>query len=336
MKKTISIVTRSFVAVIFLTAVIAAYSQSSDQTFPTAITTNEIRGRIKARDIGDSRLTTYFYAFNGEQGDVFVNVTTRNFDGDIDIFNVDGLRPLTKIVIFADPTVSETGRIVYLRKAERLLLRIEGRTPDDNPATFLVKFAGSFVALKPTRKTGDAGPPEIDPGVLNGVRVNSIGTIVETQAKPKVDTEPKIKIKEPTDETTAKTPDPENAPAAKPRKPLKKIVEEQSDKETVSSEIGTDDTKTAEKPKTKAPKPPRTAKSTTAEKQLKSGSDAKNVPDPLASIHLVIVLKEGKTIERRMSEVLRFSVDKGIMTIIAKDGTIVRYAITDVAKVTIE
>src|SRR5438477_348479 len=80
---------------------------------------------VKDRDMGDARLTTHFYAFIGDQGDIFVSVVTKNFSGDIDIFLVDGLRPLTKMVIYADGGVNETGRLIYLRKPEKLLLRVE-------------------------------------------------------------------------------------------------------------------------------------------------------------------------------------------------------------------
>jgi hypothetical protein len=37
-----------------------------------------------------------------------------------------------------------------------------------------------------------------------------------------------------------------------------------------------------------------------------------------------------------MSEVLRVGVDKGVLTLITKDGAIVRYSILDVSKMTIE
>src|SRR5438552_821087 len=79
-----------------------APAQSSDQNFPTPVTSNELSGVIKARDIGDPRLTTYYYAFDGRQGDIFINVVTKNLSGDIDIFTAEGLRPLTKMVIYAD------------------------------------------------------------------------------------------------------------------------------------------------------------------------------------------------------------------------------------------
>src|SRR5215203_5549159 len=101
------------VVLIFIVS-LAIQAQSINQNFPTPVTSNEISGTIKARDLGDARLTTYFYAFNGRKGDVFINVVTKNLDGDIDIFTADNLRPLTKITVYSDNPDSETGRVVYL------------------------------------------------------------------------------------------------------------------------------------------------------------------------------------------------------------------------------
>src|ERR1041384_8692970 len=71
-----------------------AHSQSTDQGFPTAVTDNQLSGMIKARDIGDARLTTYFFTFNARQGDLFINLVTKNLNGSVYIFIADGLRPL--------------------------------------------------------------------------------------------------------------------------------------------------------------------------------------------------------------------------------------------------
>src|SRR6185369_8954624 len=160
-----------FIAILLNAAVIIGFAQSSDQSYPTPVTTSEVAGVIKARDIGDARLTSYFYTFNGDQGDIFVNVVSKNFTGDIDIFIADGLRPLSKIIVYADSTEAETGRVIYLRKPEKLILRIEGRSPNDDPATFKLKFAGSFVAAV---DTGEQQPdlPEVKVENDSGVRVN--------------------------------------------------------------------------------------------------------------------------------------------------------------------
>ena len=164
--------------------IFSAHAQSSSQNFPTPITANEISGTIKARDIGDSRLTTYFYTFNGNQGDVFINVVTNNFNGDIDIFAVEGLRPLTKIVVYADSSINETGRVIYLRKPEKILMRIEGRSPNDDPATFQIKFAGSFAPSTDIAASDEQKPPEVEKKEQGEVIVNSVGTIIGIRPKP--------------------------------------------------------------------------------------------------------------------------------------------------------
>lgn len=339
-------------------------AQSTDQNFPTAVTTNEIDGVIKARDIGDSRLTSYFYAFDVGQGDVFINVVTNNFSGDIDVFTVDGLRPLTKMVIYADSGSSETGRIVYLRKPERLILRVEGRSPNDDPSTFKIKFAGSFVALAnqkqqdaPTIKSSDVDPE-------SGIRVNSVGTIVEVIPKPQPSPKATPESKE-AKVTIAKNKKPEtgkkNPPAPTAITPKKEIVEvaktkvaekkpapakaknpvkESEKKESATAKPAVKKTDSPEV-KTVFKKTPKSKKAETAkkapEKPTRPAEPTKeSQPDPMASIRLVIQLKDGKVIERPMNEVAKFGVDNGVLTVIAKDGTTLKYSILDVAKLTVE
>jgi hypothetical protein len=56
----------------------------------------------------------------------------------------------------------------------------------------------------------------------------------------------------------------------------------------------------------------------------------------LENISLVILFKDGTTIERPMSEVIKFGIDKGVLTVILRDGTISRYSLLDVEKTTIQ
>lgn len=284
-------------------------AQSSDQNFPTPVTTSEIRGIIRARDIGDSRVTTYFYAFDGEQGDVFINIQSRNFNGDIDIFTADTVRLLTKIVLYADAGITETGRIVYLRKGERLLLRVEGRPPGDDPASFVIKFAGSFVALKGSDVPNGGAIPKVPSSDLDGVRLNSAGAEVQPSERPKP-------VDRSNESSTRET-------EAKPEKTL-------TLKKEIPKKVGSE----AQKPKPVRRPAAEAAKTTEPPKVVVTS----NLPaDPLASIHLIIELKDGSTFEKPMNEVLRFSTDsRGTITVIGKDGKIVRYQITDVARVTIQ
>lgn len=368
------------------------FAQSTNQLFPTPVTTNEINGTIRARDVGDPRLTTYFYAFNGEQGDIFINVVTANFNGDIDVFTNDGARTLTKIVIYADASDNETGRVIYLRKPEKLLLRVQGRTLNDDPATFRIKFAGSFQAMKDAPVTEEPALPEVKPDTSSGVRVNSVGTIVEVIPKPaptpkevpakavagnakpentdnsekkEIVKEIAIEIEEESAVVAQTNPEPRNesvensetAAQNSENPPVETAAKESKLEEKTATENKT--AKAEKRAKTKPVKEreqeavaekteaekPETTEKTTEQPVEKKAAAAKNkktkpektvAPDPLANVRLLVLFKDGTKIERPMSEILKFGVDKGILTVISKDGTIGRYSMLDVQKMTIE
>ncbi|MEZ5307658.1 MAG: hypothetical protein R2684_10995 [Pyrinomonadaceae bacterium] len=161
-----------------------AYAQSSDQNNPTYVTGSEISAQIKARGIGDSRLTSHFYLFEGRQGDLFINIVTSNLNGTIDVFELNGLKPRTRVTLFADNPDGETGRVVYMRESTKLLLRIQGRTPNDDPARYQIKFAGTFAVLE--KGVGDDEAPQVVNAPNGNVRVNSVGAIIEVP-KPQKD-----------------------------------------------------------------------------------------------------------------------------------------------------
>ncbi len=390
-------------------------AQSINQNYPTPIVSNEISGKIAARDIGDSRLTAYFYTFDGTQGDVFINVVTNNFNGDIDVFTADNLKPLTKITIYADDTDSETGRVVYLRQPVRLILRIEGRSPNDDAATFRVKFAGSFAASQAVADNSEPKTPAVKSNEETGIRVNSVGTIIEVKPKPaptpkaiavekpaeqtlttaqigkrkkdkirdknKIENEPdkassdappkavaetiisetnkvkpaEIETKNPTIITIDKNPSPTEE---KPSSELESKTAEIKSSETSPANVATDNAAEKNNDKTNIEIKKDSTESVKPETEVKSEEEkpeketiiakkesAKrkktNAPQPvpasaLENIRLVILFKDGTKIERPMSEILKFGVDKGILTVISKDGAIGRYSILDVEKTTIQ
>lgn len=310
-------VIRAFVALVVLSAF--TFAQSSDQNFPTHVTSNDINGRISARPIGDARLTTYFYLFEGTQGDIFINVATTNFTGDIDVYAADSMKPLTKMVMYADAGRSETGRLIYLRQSARLLLRIEGRTPNDDAATFRIKFAGSFVALAPetyeppptvaSKQSAVSSQQSAAKTDVSESRPVGTGAKTENQSETaKVPEDPKPKTEDPSSDTVY-----ENKSAKVTVKPTKPppVKKRTTTAKTAKPKPA------ARKPKTANPKPP-------------------SEPDPLANIKLVVVFKDGTVIERPMTEISRFSFDNGRLTVVEKNGTITRYQMTTISKVTIE
>lgn len=362
-----------FAVSIFASIMVA---QSTDQTFPTPVHNNEISGVIKARDVGDSRLTSHYFTFEGGQGDLFINVQTANFSGDVDVFAVPGLRPLTKMVMYAEAAASETGRVIYLRKPETILLRIQGRTPGDEEASYRIKFAGSFVASK--AQDGAPEAPKVDSDTRSNVRVNSVGTIVEvipkatpapkeesTPVSEQVASEPIRKVDEKDAAgTTKKTDEPRSDDLLPNREVV--ITDPLADKDTLETDK-TDSSvdppvrrnsrsrrnnrreaearkdrvaKAAEKEATDQKDSSIPEDEAVAEKDPPSAKRAKaerpKAVDPMASIRLVIRFKNGGVIERPMSEVSRFTVERAVLTVINKNGSVGRYQMLEVAGVTIE
>ena len=353
---------------VLLIAILTSFSvaQSTDQNFPTPVRSNEISGVIKARDVGDSRLTSHFYTFEGGQGDVFINVQTSNFSGDVDVFAVPGLRPLTKMVVYADASVSETGRVIYLRKPEAILLRITGRSPGDDEATYRIKFAGSFIASNAPDTTPEL--PKVDSETQSNIRVNSVGTIIEVI--PKATPAPKEEPSPVPDESVADTPrkQDEKDSAASARKTDEPTLEERPARpEVVITDPAAErEEAKASKKEEQAKTPPRrnsrsnrnnrretttrdipdvktaeekeapTPVEEVAAESNRSKRGREKATDPMAGIRLVIRFKNGGVIERPMTEVSKFTVERAVLTVVSKDGSVGRYQMIEVVGVTIE
>ncbi|MDI1243024.1 MAG: hypothetical protein PSX80_14000 [bacterium] len=347
---------RFLIVLSLLIAAGSTYAQSSDQMFPTPIRTSEIASSIKARAIGDPRVTTYYYTFEGQQGDVFINVQSKNFSGDVDVYVVPSQQPLTKIVIYGDQPEAETGRVIYLRKPERLLLRIQGRSPGDDDASLRIKFAGSFSAS--TLNEGDTpAVPKVESSVDSNVRVNSVGTILEVIPKA---------TPSPDSARLSETPEPHDprGSVAEEKVDKREAPKVEADQATPAQVVVTDpvvEGKKEDPPKsavTPRNRNRRRASTTTAkvvppaETRDEKKEDAEqptdeNLPsmttkdkapkvDPMAGINLVIYFKDGSRIDRPMTEVQRFSVERAVLTVISKNGTIGRYNMTEVSRVSIE
>jgi hypothetical protein len=312
---------------------LTAFSQSTEQQFPTPVSISEINGSIYPREIGDSRTTTYFYTFNGSQGDLFLNILSTNLNADIDLFIEQGLRPLTKIAVYADRGETETGRVVYLRKPEKLLLRVQGRSPNDDPGKFRFKFAGSFVAA-----ASDSPLPPEPPKVPEALVAEARPTPADS--KP-VDEEPK---QTETDDAAAKT-ETQNPPEAENRKAevVGRSGAVSDEPKTKPKVVLTDPVgEAAEKRSDEAGRERREnrsrAESAREAARRKRGEARRQTEtsDPMAAFRLVIVFRDGSRIERPMKEVSRFSVDKGTLTVVNRGGTTGRYSMADVVSVTIQ
>ncbi len=296
----------SLAAAVFALSPAMAAAQSTDQAFPTPVTRNDIRGRIEARPIGDSRLTQHYYVFDGEQGDIFVNIVAENFTGDIDIFIQEGLSPLSKIVFYADYQNNETGRVIYLRKRERLLLRVQGRTPNDDAASYQIKFAGSFLAVN----AGDfPDAPELP---------------VITRSEP-VRTERPVR-----EQTRTETRRVETTPGRTER------AEAESRPEVPARKEETVVARKQEETPAKDEETPVVSRPEAAPPRIPEMETARPAAPPARIFKLVIEFMDGSRIERPMTEVNRFSVEGDTLVVVPKGGAVRRYSMATVNRVAIE
>lgn len=339
---------------LLLAVTVFVNGQSTNVNFPTPITSSSISGNIKARDIGDSRLTSHYYVFEGRQGDIFLKIESNNLDGDIDIYYADGLRPITKVKLYSDSSPTETGREIYLRKPEKLILRIEGRSPNDDSASYSIKFSGSFQTVVANPSVEQPKTPEVKSSNDSDVRVNSVGTIIERRPTPTPQPKPQTSTKtEPItrNREVAKTNTPQPDSTVKPKTSVKNEVETAPKKtETVAKTTPSKSGTTAKTPAPKTTKSTSSGRNTSATTARKPAPTIKKEtpkvepkPDPAAelasameNVKLVVQFKDGKKIERPMNNVLRFGVDKGILTIINKNGAISRHSIIEITKITVE
>src|SRR2546429_8587220 len=84
------------IATVLCVVVSTGFAQSSDQSLPTPVLTSEVNGTIAPLDLGDSRVTRHFYAFDASPGDLIITTDSKNLNGDIDVFTAVTLGPLVK------------------------------------------------------------------------------------------------------------------------------------------------------------------------------------------------------------------------------------------------
>jgi hypothetical protein len=335
---------------------INAFAQSNDARFPTPVSSNEIVDSIAARDLGDSRLTDYFYTFTGLPGDLLIALESKNLNGDLDIFTAGELRPLLKMTFYAEGTTSATKNI-YLKKRESLILRVEARTPNDDPGTYRIRFSGSFEPVSGGSLAGESDKPgetNKDSGRTSDrktTRVSSVGARIEEPAeeiaaaptpRPTPEATPvpapeKVTTKEAASNTTARTvrgrhPPPRRNPTKPPapREPAK-----DTDKDS-AKDSGNN------KPSTGAAtnKPSETDSSATAATTDKSageggekkteGADSKPAPTRRAGVRRNAPRKPPPATPAPQPE------NKARLVIEEKDGTRREFLMNNVRKVTVE
>jgi hypothetical protein len=328
---------------------VPAFAQSTDVRFPTPIDQNEVAGSIAARDIGDARLTDHFYTFNGLPGDLLITVESKNLNGDFDVFTAGELRPVVKLVVYAESSSAVTKNI-YLRKAESLILRVEGRTPNDDEGSYRIRFSGTFQPIQRSLAvdTKTAEEPTLSTAKSTDrktTRVNSAGARIEEPVE--------VAAAAP---TPAPTPvEPKQEPAAKPAKvetarntrgtrrpPIRRTTTKPAETATVkkqpapapadtttkspTEESATETTAAPVGRTTPRKAPPRSTRGTTR--------TVKNAPTA-ESGQLVIEVNDGTRIHYAMSNVAKVTIENGEVVITINDGYVKRVPLTSILRMSI-
>jgi hypothetical protein len=348
----------SLVAIVLASAAVAA-GQSSEQDLPTPVRSYEIKGTIPALDMGDPRLTHHFYAFNATHGDLLITVESRNLNGDVDIFTAVNFKPLMKIPMYSQESSSMTTKSVYMRAEDILILRVEARTPNDDNGVYHIRFGGAFapfnggIPVAENEETTEAEKSASAPPRRGTRRVSSVGARVEeppvtmapesaaTSEEKKPEATKSEEPKQPADTGStgsaspkgrtraARGPSRTRQTARKPPQAAKAETEKTSDEAPSPKPEVSAETENKANPPPPAPE---------TEKQAAPAATAKQegTTQPQPGAHLIIVETDGTRIDRPMSTIRRVIIDNGLIVVYLKNGKIERFAMSDVARMTIE
>ena len=358
------------VALVLLCTAAPLRAQSNDANYPTPVFTSEIVGRIAPRDVGDPRRTRHFYAFRGTEGDLVVNLETANLIGDVDVFTATTSQPLVKFTLFGD-----AGRLTksfYLRGEQSLVLRVEARAIGDAEGTYRVSLGGSFapapaeLANAPTTAAPTLSPDAPRRG--NTRRVTATGARIE---EPKPEPTPVEEARKearpsatPTPEsstgrrsTTAsrrgrgtRNPPSRSRPNTTSTRPETAGTTPTEDSSNTSGSTPTEATPAptpTATPRRRGGRPPRPTtprasaearrSETPAQPSEGGATEPPAAPPPVVTAQrLVIVLKDGETLERDMSGVRRVTVENNQVVIVGRDGKVTRRPLASVVRMSIE
>ncbi|MDT4898710.1 MAG: hypothetical protein QOH25_3787 [Acidobacteriota bacterium] len=309
---------------LLLVLMTSARAQSTEIEYPKPVRASEISGTIAPRDLGDARLTRYFYSFTGTPGDLIVTVESGNLEGDVDVFTAGVLRPLAKISLYAGGGKSSGSKTIYLRNRESLILRVEARTPNDNEGSFRVRFEGAFEPIGgDVPDPGPVIPTVSSANTPKGRRVTATGArIEEPEPEPTATTQPETTepatpvTESPADTVETRT----TAKATKPPKP----------KPTTTR------TSRPRTPRTTRTRPAPTARRRRTPVETPPAAEPAPVVEAASGPRLIIETRDGMKVERYMTTVRRVTVERGQMVIVTTDGKVERQPMSNVLRMAIE
>jgi len=337
-----------WVVLLWLLAGTAVCAQSIDVTSPSPVRTNEVVGRIAARDLGDARLTDHFYAFTGPPGDVLITIQGTNLNGDVDVFTAGSLRPLLKFVLYAE-SASPITKSIYLRRREKLILRVEARSPNDDEGLYQLRFGGSFEPVIGGPEIADnEAPSSAATGALGqkARRVNSVGARINEPAPPVSEvavapTPEPTPIESPSPEATKEKPAEVKAPKPSPPRSARSPSRQPAGRRATASASPKPERKAATGEPNETPEPETASKPparSSARRGASPSAKPKPPPEPVDETgpRLIIETYGGNLINRPMRSVRRVTVENGLVVVVGIDGKIDRIQLVNIVRMTIQ
>lgn len=284
----------------------SAQAQSQDVSYPTPVSTNEISGQITARDIGDARLTRHFYILTGTPGDFIFTVTSKNLNGDVDLFTAGSLRPLGKVSIYAGSTLTTASKTIFLKQRESLVLRVEARTPNDTEGTYSVRFAGTFEPVLTAQTSSEGSATEQTP--TTGDRSDgSVRRVTSAGAR----------IDEPEPEVTART-----ETAAPTETPTASETARETPTTTVEPTPSPEPTRTTRTRRPGRRRARANPQPTPSSEPVNEAATTTNTSpaEPAVNPRLIIETRDGMRTERFMNTVRSVTVQNGQIVIVSSSG----------------
>jgi len=298
-----------------------------------------------------------------------VTVNSRNLNGDVDIFTAVTYRPLLKISIYANTIPPEVTKGVYFRSRQILILRVEARSPDDDPGQYRITFGGSFQPFSggiPVAENSES-PSDTATASRGTKRLSSVGAtlpkpppeMTETaEAKPSPSPEKTVeKVSESTEGSRTETEKPATTarkntvspprrgsrPSTSRRPPPAKKTDTKATERATSESTKLDPAKT-EPEKTEPSKKEKGVideKPSSLKEKSAAATPADNAkPQDIVAMptgpRLIIEEKDGTRIERPMSSVRRVVIEGSTIVVLLKNGKTERIAMADVARMAIE
>ena len=316
--------------------------QSTDASLPTAVLSNEINGKINALDLGDARVTRHFYAFEGNPGDLLITIDSKNLNGDVDVFTATTFRPLMKTTLYAYTQTPEITKGIYLRTRQILILRVEARTPSDEPGTYHIRFGGTFEKFSGGIPVAEPSNAEAETASekSGANRLSSAGATIPRPVTETVET-PEAK---PSPEKPAEKPEESEAKKSTTTTSSRRSTSRNPRRNTRPAPVKTTPPRKTESAKTETEKPKPETRKTSEEKpveaekpvETKAEVEKPKTQEVPVGARLLIEQKDGTRIDRPMSTVRRVIVEGNMIVIVLKTGKTERIPMSDVARMAIE